>query len=171
MIEINEGNYEQEVTKSEKPVLLMFYRESGCSNCAHMKPIFEEYEKANPEIKCVRYKLGKPDGVTQKFQFKVVPAFFAFIEGKPVGGQEGIVSMEDLHLTFTPELIKPKHVPIEKASLQQLMTDELALIDQIASLRKHLKKVQKEISERKQWAMGDLSNKEPCCGSCSENKT
>jgi thioredoxin-like negative regulator of GroEL len=158
MIEINEQNYESEIELSEGKVLFMFHRESGCSQCKTMMPIFEEFAEKNPDIKCARYSLSKPDSVTEKFQFKQVPAFFAFVDGKVVGAQEGVVV--DIGLTFTPEKIAPKQVPVEKATMLQLMTDEANMIDQIAPLMAHLKKIQKEMKKRRSFD-------EPCCDSCA----
>jgi len=161
MLELNESNFKDALAEHVK-LLVFFYRESGCSFCDKMKPLVEEYAKENV---VGMYKLGQsPDSVNAQFPVERFPTFYAFIEGQAVGKQEGAVPYEHLELTFTPEKLPPKQVPIEKASSLQLMTDEANLIDQLAPLRGHLAKIQKEIARRKKLASSGMS----CCDSCAE---
>jgi thioredoxin-like negative regulator of GroEL len=162
MILIDVNNFDNFIS-SEKKALVFFYRENGCSFCDQMKPIIDAYH--NDDFAVGKYALGKPDAVTSKFQFKNIPAFFAFVDGKLVGQYEGVLTKEQLPLVFTPDQLPKKIAPtVETATLLQLMTDEANLIDQIAPLRLHLAKIQKEMAKRRKGAMGDL---EPCCDGCA----
>lgn len=161
MLELNEKNF-KELTATGK-VLVFFYREKGCSFCDQMKPVFEELEG---DFEKAKYELGPtPDTITTGL-VESFPTFAAYVDGKLVGVQVGAMSAEKVAQTFEngfPEK-KPAQIPIEKASLAQLITDEMALIDQIGPMRKHLAKIQKEIEKRKKLAMGKVD----CCDSCSD---
>lgn len=53
MITLTKENYLEEIN-SPGPVVVMFSKIAGCSQCEHMKPVMEQFEKANPSIKvCV----------------------------------------------------------------------------------------------------------------------
>jgi len=47
-------NFENEVLKSDKPVLVFFYRATGCANCEVMKPKIDSFEEKNPQITVIR---------------------------------------------------------------------------------------------------------------------
>lgn len=161
MIELNEENFKEETVQGK--VLVFFYRESGCSFCDKMKPIFEELDG---DFVKAKYKLGSgPDSITGDI-VKNFPTFAAYVDGKLVGTQEGAMSAEKCAATFVNGFIesKPKQVSLDKAAYSQLLADEAFLIDQIGPMRMHLAKVQKEIAKRKKLAMGKLD----CCDSCSD---
>jgi thiol-disulfide isomerase/thioredoxin len=163
-MKVDEKSFERVLT-SEKPALVFFYREKGCSFCAKMKPVVAEYEKAHPEVAVFHYELGgQPDSITLDL-VKNFPTFAAYVDGKLVATQEGVLTVEGLHLTFSPDLIPPKQIPIENASMLMLMTDEANLIDKIYPLKVQLSKVQAEIKKRKSLISG---GDEPCCDSCAE---
>jgi thiol-disulfide isomerase/thioredoxin len=164
MVQVSEKDFAEVVLKSEKPVLVFFYRELGCSFCDRMKPLMPEYEAAHPEVLLATYHLGeKPDSITSGLVEKF-PTFAAYKDGKFIAKQEGAMPLEQLHLTFDPSKIPPKALPIEKASMLQLMTDEANLIDQLGPQMAHLKKIQKEIKRRKIMLVD-----EPCCDSCADS--
>jgi len=165
ILELSEKNF-KEKTKAGK-VLVFFYRESGCSFCDKMKPVFEELEG---DFVKAKYKLGQSvdsitNGVVQNF-----PTFGAYVDGVLVGTQEGAMSAEKCAATFDNGFIvrksaqAPAQIPVEKASLVQLLTDEAQLIDQLGPMRQHLNTIQKEIERRKKLAMGKID----CCDGCAE---
>ena len=150
MIHLNEENFAEYVLGTPK-LLVFFYREKGCSFCDKMKPIVEKYGESNS---VGWYALGQsPDSVTEGL-VKNFPTFVAYENGKMVGSQEGAMPLEQLDLTFTPDKIKPKQIPIVKAKLVALLTEEANLIDSIAPLKAHLIEVQAEIKARRDMANG-----------------
>ena len=101
MIEINKENFDAEVLQAKEHVVVEFYRAEGCSNCQKMTPIFEQFEKENPEVKVVKYLCGaEPDEITKKYQFKMFPGIFSFIDGKPVRGFSGMRTPEQMSTVF-----------------------------------------------------------------------
>lgn len=154
------------VIEGRAKVLAFFYVEKGCSYCDQMKPIMDELSNENDIVfyKCGDdLKTAKPDSVTGTL-VKAFPTFAAFDGGKLIATQSGGMSAEQVMNTFNPELLPKKPKKLEQASMLELLTDEANLIDQIAPLRSHLAKVQKEIEKRKKMAMGKVD----CCDSCAD---
>jgi len=161
MLELNEKNFKEET--AEGKTLVFFYRESGCSFCDKAKPVFEALEG---DFKKAKYKLGaSADSITNGVVFNF-PTFGAYVDGVLVGSQEGFMSAEKMAATFEAGIIQPKakDVPISKATMAQLLTDEAYLIDQLGPMRQHLNKIQKEIERRRKLATGKLD----CCDSCAD---
>jgi len=100
--EVNEKNFQEMIEKSTDKMVVMFYRESGCPNCDRTKPVFEEFAKKNPNIKCFKYKCegDKPDSVTSNYQFRMFPGIFSFDRWQCVRGFSGEVNMERLNQIF-----------------------------------------------------------------------
>ena len=84
--EVNKDNFESEVLKSDKAVLVKFYRKpEECRNCAIMESVFEQYAERHPDIKCVQYLCGREqDVITKKYTFPMFPGFIGFINGEPI---------------------------------------------------------------------------------------
>jgi hypothetical protein len=155
ILELIESNFKKHISEQNK-ILVFFYREKGCSFCDKMKPVVAEYAKNNV---VGYYALGNsPDSITSGLVDRF-PTFVAYEKGLAVGKQEGVLTVEQLDLTFTPDKIPEKQagqvqqpVTIEQAPLMQLITEEATTIDQIAPLMTHLKAVRAEIRRRKKAA-------------------
>jgi thiol-disulfide isomerase/thioredoxin len=162
---VDEKSFKDQI-KAYPKALAFFYVEKGCSFCDQMKPIMDELSN---EHNILFYKCGddlktaKPDSITGKF-VKAFPTFAAYENGEFIASQSGGMSAEQVMNTFDPDLIPKKAKPLAQASMLELLTDEANLIDQIAPLRSHLAKVQKEIEKRKKQAMGKVD----CCDSCAD---
>lgn len=145
MNQLNESNFKESI--AGKKVIVMFYRESGCSFCDQAKPIFKEYAEQS-QYDCAMYALGNvPDKINQEFPIERFPTFYAFDNGQAVNKIEGVPSFEKLDAMFAPKKIK-----IEEAALSILIQDELVLIDQVAAIKMQLNAVQAEIKKRKELA-------------------
>lgn len=142
---LNEGNFKESI--AGKKVIVMFYREEGCSFCTQAKPVFAEYAEQS-QYECAMYVLGSvPDKVNQEFPIERFPTFYAFDNGQAVNKIEGVPSFEKLDAMFAPKQLK-----IEEAPLSLLIQDECKLIDQVAAIKIHLNLVQAEIKKRKELA-------------------
>lgn len=154
------------VIEGKEKVLVFFYVEKGCGFCDKMRPVMDEI---SDEMDVVFYKCSDdlktaiPDSVTKDL-VKAFPTFAAFENGKLIAAQSGGMSKEQVLNTFHPEMLPKKAKPLAQATMLELLTDEANLIDQIAPLRSHLAKVQKEIEKRKKQAMGKVD----CCDSCAD---
>ena len=127
------NNFEEEVLKSEKPVLLRFSLEKGCGFCDNYKPIFEAFENKHSDIKCIT--LYKEDIRTPQTELEIqfginsYPATLAFIDGELVNTETGIRNEKQLL-----EMLKT----IKNVSDLELQQGALTLEGESVELRKRL---------------------------------
>ena len=91
--EITTANFETEVLKSEKPVLIDF-RATWCGPCMRQGPIVEELAEEG-------YAVGKVDvdqnmALAQQFRVVSIPTLILFKNGTEVQRFVGLTSKEDL---------------------------------------------------------------------------
>ena len=90
---ITSQNFEEEVLKSEKPILLDFWA-TWCGPCMRQGPIVEALAEEG-------YNVGKIDvdqemGLAQKFKVMSIPTPLIFKGGQEVHRLVGLTSKEDL---------------------------------------------------------------------------
>lgn len=89
-------NFEEEVLKSELPVLVDFYAD-WCSPCKMMAPVVE----ALAEEFAGKCKVGKCDvqvnmAIAQKYRVASIPNFIVFKNGQPAANFVGAMSADEL---------------------------------------------------------------------------
>jgi thiol-disulfide isomerase/thioredoxin len=142
MLVLNESNF-NEALKENSKLLVLFYREKGCSFCDKMKPIFEAHSESAEEV-CGMYALGNaPDSIATQELVKSFPTIVSYVNGQIMNVETG--ANVDLKKMFAP-----KNIPVSQAPLAQLLADEAALIDAIYPMKLHLEEIQKEIKKRRE---------------------
>ena len=96
VIELNDSNFEAEVTKSAQPVLVDFGA-TWCGPCKALAPIVEKIADENVG----KYKICKVDiddapGITAKFGVRGVPTVIVFKNGERSGQHVGLTNKENL---------------------------------------------------------------------------
>ena len=91
--EITTANFETEVLKSEKPVLIDFWA-TWCGPCMRQGPVVEELAEEG-------YAVGKVDvdqnmALAQQFRVVSIPTLILFQNGTEVQRFVGLTSKEDL---------------------------------------------------------------------------
>jgi thioredoxin 1 len=95
-IEFTDQNFEQEVLKSDKPVLVDFWA-PWCGPCQVMGPIVEELAKEmGDKIKIGKLDVEKNEAIAEKLGIMSIPTLKVFKGGKEVKEFIGLQSKETL---------------------------------------------------------------------------
>ena len=90
MIEGNESNFEKEVLKSNKPVLVDFNAE-WCPPCQALHPILEELAEEQEDFKIVSVDIDENDILAEKYDVSSIPCLIVFKDGEEVDRRLGLV--------------------------------------------------------------------------------
>ena len=86
MIEINlsKENFEEEVLKSEKPVLVDFWA-TWCGPCKMLAPVVAEIaEEQKDKIKVGKVNIDEQNELAAKYRITSIPTLILFKSGEPV---------------------------------------------------------------------------------------
>ena len=90
MINVTAANFEQEVVKSDKPVLIDFWA-TWCGPCKMIAPIVEEVANDHPEIKVVKVNVDEAEDLAVAFGIVSIPTLVLVKNGKAVSQVVGYV--------------------------------------------------------------------------------
>ena len=94
VIKITSENFESEVLKAEKPVLVDFWAE-WCGPCRMMAPVVEELEMGN-EVKFAKINIDECPELAEKYNVMSIPTFKCFKNGTEIGTTVGVQGKGDL---------------------------------------------------------------------------
>ena len=105
IVKVNDSNFENEVLKSKKPVILDI-TSTSCPPCLIMIPTLIGIAKNYPDIKIATVGIDEPgiDNIKASLPIQAFPTFFLFKDGKVVNQLVGVVKEEELFaaLQYTP---------------------------------------------------------------------
>lgn len=78
---VTKDNFEQEVLKADKPVLVDFWAE-WCGPCQMMLPVVEELSKEQNEFKVCKVNVDDQMELARKFRVMSIPTFLVFKNGE-----------------------------------------------------------------------------------------
>ena len=78
VVSINNNNFENEVLKSDRPVLLDFYAD-WCGPCKMVSPVVDQIASEYPEYKVVKVNVDEQPELASKFNIMSIPALFVVI--------------------------------------------------------------------------------------------
>ena len=94
-IKITKENFEEEVFKSEKKVLVDFWA-SWCGPCQALAPIIEELSNELTDVKICKVNIEEEMELAKKFMVMSIPTMLLFIGGKAVSSLVGVNSKENI---------------------------------------------------------------------------
>ena len=81
VIKLTKENFEAEVMKCDKPVLIDFYAD-WCGPCRMVAPIVAEIAEEHPEYKICKVNVDEEGALAEKFEVMSIPALFVIKDGK-----------------------------------------------------------------------------------------
>ena len=117
---ISEAEFEQEVLRSELPVLIDFTA-TWCGPCKTVAP---EVEAIATELagkaKVVKVDIDKSKRIASSLRIQAVPSFVVFHRGRPVAAEQGVLRRNQLRDMIEPFLPRAEGA-IRASELSQLL--------------------------------------------------
>lgn len=89
IIEGTSENFEKEVLKSEKPVLVDF-NATWCPPCQALHPILEEMAEEGDDYKIVSVDIDDEDALAEQYEVSSIPCLIVFKDGEEVDRKVGL---------------------------------------------------------------------------------
>lgn len=95
VLQVKKENFEQEVLKSEKTVLIDFYAD-WCGPCKMLSPIVESVAKENEEIKVVKVNVDDEQDLAIKYNVLSIPTLVVIKNGQEVNRSVGLLDKSEI---------------------------------------------------------------------------
>jgi thioredoxin 1 len=92
VIEVNKGNFEAEVLKSDVPVLADF-NAGWCGPCRAMKPMLDELAES-AAYKIVSIDIDEEDELADEYDVSSIPCLVVFKGGEEVNRSVGLIARD-----------------------------------------------------------------------------
>ena len=95
IIDLTKENFQAEITKSDKPVLVDFWA-VWCGPCQMMAPIHHELETEMPDVQIGKVNVDEQMDLARQFRVVSIPTLIIFKNGQEVQRMVGVTSKEEL---------------------------------------------------------------------------
>ena len=96
MQQVNGTNFEEEVLKSTKPVMVDFSA-VWCGSCRQIAPFVDQIaEEMKSDLKIVQVDVDEAEQLAQTYDIQALPTLLIFKDGKPVASHVGGAGKSEL---------------------------------------------------------------------------
>ena len=95
IIDLTKENFQAEITKSDKPVLVDFWA-VWCGPCQMMAPILHELEAEMPDVQIGKVNVDEQMDLARQFRVVSIPTLIIFKNGQEVQRMVGVTSKGEL---------------------------------------------------------------------------
>src|SRR5262245_4521972 len=88
MDSVTEATFEQEVLKSEKPVIVDFWAE-WCGPCHAIAPVLERIADEHSDLRVVKINIDEEQGIAMRYGIASIPTVVLFKDGEPAAAAIG----------------------------------------------------------------------------------
>ena len=99
VVELNGQNFEAEVLKSDKPVLVDFWA-TWCGPCKMVSPLVDELAEEHKEYKFCKVNVDDQEDLAARFSIMSIPSLFIFKNGENVKKSVGALPKEEILKLF-----------------------------------------------------------------------
>ncbi|MBQ1329348.1 MAG: thioredoxin [Mogibacterium sp.] len=92
IIEVTKANFEEEVLKSEVPVLVDFNAD-WCGPCKAMKPMLDDLAE-NSSYKIASINIDDEDELAEEYDVTAIPCLVLFKDGKEANRSVGLIAKD-----------------------------------------------------------------------------
>ena len=95
LIHLTDDNFEEEVLKSDKPVLVDFFA-TWCGPCQKQGPIVEELANEMSDVKVCKLDVDEAGTIAEKYSIMSIPTVIVFKNGEPSAKNVGLLGKDGL---------------------------------------------------------------------------
>lgn len=95
VLEIMSNQFEEEILKSDKIVLVDFYAD-WCGPCKMLSPIIDEIANENNDIKVCRINIDANQDLAVQYQVMSIPTLIVIKNGKEINRAIGVLPKNDI---------------------------------------------------------------------------
>lgn len=95
VLEVTSSNFEEEILKSEKPVLVDFYAD-WCGPCKMLAPIVDEIANENDAVKVCRVNIDANQDLAVQYEIMSIPTLVVIKKGEEINRTVGVVGKDDI---------------------------------------------------------------------------
>ena len=89
VLTITKENFEEQVLRSEQPVLLDFWA-GWCGPCRRMSPVVDELAEENPHVRVGKVNVDEETELAERFNVFSIPTFLVFKSGELAARTAGV---------------------------------------------------------------------------------
>ena len=95
VLTITNENFEKEVLKSDKPVIVDFWA-AWCGPCKMLSPVVDQLAEELEGVKVAKINIDEQMELAEKYNVSSIPCVVAFKNGEEVGRSVGLVPKQKL---------------------------------------------------------------------------
>jgi thioredoxin len=95
VLTITNENFEQEILKSDKPVIVDFWA-AWCGPCKMLSPVVDQLAEELEGVKVAKINIDEQMELAEKYNVISIPCVVAFKNGEEVGRSVGLVPKQKL---------------------------------------------------------------------------